>query len=821
MPVMSFVPKALVVVALSLVLSGCYKSAEERAAEHFESGQRLVEEGDLPRAIVEFRNTLKYDEDNLEAYRLMARANFALDEVPSAYAGFLRVVEQAPDDVEGRVALSEMSFVEQSWEEFDRHSSKLEQLAVDQPAANAVLLGAAYRDALQDRDMPRRDALITQAEALAQDLPGHPILQRVRIDTYIAQGAYQKALATIDEGIARDPDDLDHYAIKLALLGRLDDQAALEATLLAMLDQFPDNLTAKETYLSYLLARDRQPDAEAFLERLLVGATPETADGTFFSLINLLRQTKGPDAALARIDEALSGDQANDQIRQSLRATLLFEMGQRDAGIAAMQAILAAQTNGLEGAELWNAQTALAQMLLANGDEAGARETVDAVLLQQSNHPRALKMRSAWLIAEDETTSAINDLRLVLDRNPDDADAMVLMSNAYGRAGNKELSQNFLARATEISNSAPRYALLQGRALIDDAKYLQAESVLIASLRIVPGHVEILQALGQVYLNLDDLPRTEHVADTLAKIDQEQAQVQAQALRTELIARRLGVDEALQFLEQQTAQEGDPASAALTLIQARLKTGRVDDALRTAENAVAENPDDPRLRNALALSYAVARDFDAAEAEFLTLLEGYPQVGNIYLQLARINAAQGDYAEGAAIVARGLEVLPDAPDLLWAKASYLEQDGDIGGAIEIYEALYARNSEGAIVANNLASLLATYRDDAESLQRAEMIVRRLNGTDVPAFQDTYGYVQFRRGNLQEALRYLEPAAAGLPKDPQVQFHLGEVYAALGRQPEALSQMRRALDIAGPLGDAAFRAKLNAQIAQIEADQVDK
>jgi tetratricopeptide (TPR) repeat protein len=820
MPVLSFVSKALVVFALSFALTGCYKSSEERAAEHFESGLKLVEEGDLPRAIVEFRNTLKFDEDNLEAYRQMARANIALDEVPAAYAGFLRVVEQAPDDVEGRVALSEIAFVEQSWEEFDRHSAHLAALAVDEPAVNAVLVGADYRQALQAQDTPRRYALITQAEELAKDLPGHPILQRIRIDTYIAQGAYQTALATIDDGIAHDPEDLDHYAIKLALLGRLDDQAQLEETLLVMLDRFPENLTAKETYLSYLLARDRQQDAEAFLERLLAEATPENADGTFFSLINFLRQTQGPEAALTRIDAALAADPAQDQTRQTLRATLLFEMGQRDDGIAAMREILDPETVALEGDALWNAETALAQMLLANGDEAGARAMIDEVLSQNASQPSALKMRSVWLIAQDDTTAAINDLRLVLDRNPDDADAMVLMSDAYGRAGNKELKQNFLARATEISNSAPRYALLQARALIEDSKFLQAETVLISSLRIVPGHVEILKTLGQVYLNLDDLPRTQHVAETLEKIEVDQAQAAAQALQIELVARRLGVDEALQFLEQQTAQNGDASSVALTLIQARLKTGRVEDALRTATDAVAENPDDPRLRNALALSYAVARDYPAAEAEFMILLESYPQVANVYLQLARINAAQGDYAQGAEIVARGLTALPDAPDLLWAKASYLEQDGDIAGAIEIYETLYARNSDGPIVANNLASLLAAHRDDPESLQRAETIARRLNGTTVPAFQDTYGYVQFRRGNLQEALAYLEPAAAGLPNDPQVQFHLGEVYAGLARSDDALNQMRRALDIAGPLATAEFREKVNAQIAQIELARTD-
>ena len=144
---MSFVTKAVLTVVLLFALTGCFKSAEERAAEHYENGLQLVEAGDLPRAIVEFRNTLKFDENSIEAYRQMARAHRAMDQVPSAYASFLRLIEQAPDDVEGRVALSEMAFLDQSWEEFERHSERLAEVANDQPAAQAVALGGAYRQA--------------------------------------------------------------------------------------------------------------------------------------------------------------------------------------------------------------------------------------------------------------------------------------------------------------------------------------------------------------------------------------------------------------------------------------------------------------------------------------------------------------------------------------------------------------------------------------------------------------------------------------------------------------------------------------------------
>jgi Flp pilus assembly protein TadD len=101
-----------------------------------------------------------------------------------------------------------------------------------------------------------------------------------------------------------------------------------------------------------------------------------------------------------------------------------------------------------------------------------------------------------------------------------------------------------------------------------------------------------------------------------------------------------------------------------------------------------------------------------------------------------------------------------------------------------------------VVANNLASLITTHQDDAESLERAFAIARRLRDSKVPAFQDTYGWIESRRGNREAALAYLEPAAKGLPDDPFVQLHLGLTYAALDRHEEARTALGRALELAG-------------------------
>ena len=101
------------------------------------------------------------------------------------------------------------------------------------------------------------------------------------------------------------------------------------------------------------------------------------------------------------------------------------------------------------------------------------------------------------------------------------------------------------------------------------------------------------------------------------------------------------------------------------------------------------------------------------------------------------------------------------------------------------------------MANNLASLITTHREDPESLERAWQVARRFANVEVPALQDTYGWILHRRGENENALPYMEAAAKGLPNDPQVSYHLAKVYVALGRPDDARFYFERAVNLAGP------------------------
>jgi len=99
-------------------------------------------------------------------------------------------------------------------------------------------------------------------------------------------------------------------------------------------------------------------------------------------------------------------------------------------------------------------------------------------------------------------------------------------------------------------------------------------------------------------------------------------------------------------------------------------------------------------------------DADSAEEVFRAVLDEAPGTEAAVRLLYSLLHLQGRDDEKAQVLNAGLAVNDSSETLLWIKAGALEQQGDIDGAIAIYEALYTADSSNVIVANNLASLLA-------------------------------------------------------------------------------------------------------------------
>ena len=791
--------KFLVFAGILGLLAACQDS-EAQAERHFENAMALMAEGDTARAAVEFRNVFQNNGQHVEA-----RENFAAmlrreGDVEGAYSQYLRLVEQRPDHVEARIALAEMALAAQLWDEARLHGAEAVERAPDDPATDVIALNLAYLDAVEAEDAVGREGVFARAEGLLEADPDNLLLLRLVVDGLVREGSNEAALALLDRALATHPTDRQLHDVRVQVLARLDREDDIIAALREMIELFPEDEALPPTILQAHLARGEFGLARDFLQQIAEGAADDTRrrHEALQAIVQIRLEQEGPEAAMAELDRVIAAEREAGQDAATfriLRAGLQFDQGEPDAAMAALRALL--EEEGLALGTVGNARVALARMLMAEGDNATARELVEQVVAEDTGQPDALKMLAAWLIEEDRADVAISRLRTALDLEPDDAEALTLMAEAHGRNGNRQLARDFLSRAAEASGAAPAETIRYARVLLEDGRDLLAEELVIEALQRAPGHPELLVLLGDIYLKMEDWSRAEQVERSLRNGDETSVAL-ADRLRTAILAAQGQTEAALAYLEELAASdEGADLGTHIAVIRARLATGDGAGALSYTRNLLADDPDNVALRMTLAAVHTGSLQYAEAEAVYRELVAEVPELQEAWIGLIRSLSVQGRVEEARATLEEALNVLPDAPDLLWAQASFREQLGDFEGAIALYERLYAMLPNQPVVANNLASLISTYRDDEASLDRAYTIARRLRGTDVPPFQDTYGWIAYRKGEYQEALEHLEPAAAALSGDPLVEFHLGMTYLALGRQEEALDRLRRAVELAGP------------------------
>ena len=393
---------------------------------------------------------------------------------------------------------------------------------------------------------------------------------------------------------------------------------------------------------------------------------------------------------------------------------------------------------------------------------------------------------------------------------------MTLMARAHEREGNRELMAEMLSLAVEASSSAPAESLRYATHLAGEGQTRVAEDVLLGALRAAPGEVALVDALGKLYVSTEEWGRVEQAVDTLRDVGTPEAEAAADGLVARQLAAQERGEELMTFLEG-TVRGGSVA---------RRRGDRARPSSRAATRRRRWPMPRPRWRRRPTTRFCAScapRCWRAWAGSTRPRPPTAPWSRRSPTPSAcgsRFTAwrwRRGDAAAADAVLEEAIAAVPESATLQWTRAGALEREGDVEGAIAIYEALYERDSDAPVIANNLASLLSTHRDDDESLQRAAVISRRLRGSDVPQFQNTYGWIAFRRGDVEEALANLEPAAAGMPDDPRVQHHYGLALAAAGRDEDALAVLTGVLDA---LGEAQpdYRDAVEAEVARLRGEE---
>ncbi|MBE3638049.1 tetratricopeptide repeat protein [Mangrovicoccus algicola] len=782
---------ALLSSAVIFTLAAC-EDSEQKAQRKFETAQELIAAGDLKRADVEMRGIFDLTPNFLEARLAYANLRKQMGDSKDAYGQFLLAAEQHPRDFEARMQAAEMAA---TLVDFDRMHDNLlvaAELQPDNPRVEALELLEELQTARRDRDTPAIESVRDRARALLDDNPELVHGRNVLIDAYAALNDPYATLEVLDEAIERFPEDKRYYTFKLQILAQLDDREGLGEVLKRAADVFPDDRNFKLSLVRWYLGNGDVDGADAYLREDVARHGADTTPRVDY--IQFLLQARDADAALSQLDAYLAEDGADELLFQTLRATTLFDSGRRDEGIAALRQTI----DGREADDaLRDAQVTLARMLEMSGQPEESRSIVETVLEADPQQVEALKLQAAWLVSQDRISDAILSLRTAMDQAPRDPGLNTLMADAHEREGNRDLMRENLQLAVEKSSYGASESLRYAQLLVAEDKYPVARDVLTQALRRAPADLVLLQKLAEVYLGMADWTGAEQVVRAIRGIGTPQAQTMANGLEATMLGRMQRTDESMELLRGMLDDDSTALMAQAAIIRAHLSKGDGAAARKFMDEVLARTPDAAGARFLNAALLSVEGRLEEATAVYRALLDEDPAQEIVWRAYVSALMRAGDQEAADAALEEGIAALPESMNLLWQKAGIEERAGDTEAAIEIYQTLYDRNSASTIVANNLASLITTYRDTPEDLNRAYTIARRLRGTDVPAFQDTYGWIAFRMGNVDEALPYLRDAAAALTGDTMVQEHYARALVGAGREADAIPLFERAIELTPP------------------------
>lgn len=161
-----------------------------------------------------------------------------------------------------------------------------------------------------------------------------------------------------------------------------------------------------------------------------------------------------------------------------------------------------------------------------------------------------------------------------------------------------------------------------------------------------------------------------------------------------------------------------------------------------------------------------------------TPLEGLSKVqleGQIWRELNNLPRAKQ-------VLNQGMETFANNTDLLYDRALVYEAEGDITQAERDLRSYLDKHPDSTMALNALGYTLV---NRTERFEEAEVLLKKALEAEPnnPVIIDSFGWLEFRRGRIDEAVKWLARAFAALP-DPEVAAHYGEALWRAGRRDEA-------------------------------------
>ena len=750
-----------IIISASALLVFNRDTPREKELKYIKRGDILFARGEYKKARLEYKNAAKIMPTDVEVEYRWGLVDEAEGDVRNAFLAFMQAEQQDPHFHKAKLKIAHYYLIGNSTQAAQKRIDEI--LADDPDNIEAHALNAALLLRKKDFKATEREARF----ALDKD-PANITATSVLTGLYLAEGDISKAGETIEKGIKLNPKDTSLLMLKgkiyeTPLYIEKINEAYKEIFKLKPKDiQF--RLYLANTYIN----AQKIDEAEGVL-REAVSAIPDSWN-IKHELINFLAKYRGLEAVEKEIQIYMAKYPENDELYLWLSEVYLAN-NDTEKAVSILEKIISKEK--MDKYSL-SARTSLARINFIKGNKEIASKIVESILKKSSSNHGALLIRANIAADNGDYQNAVSDLRRIIHSQPKPKEALQLLSEVFLLQGHNDLAIETLNQLIDIdpTNTPSLVRLAQLYNL--NGEQAHALKILSTVNKNYPEYAIGWESTARVAISIKDFETAKSAIKELNKLEGQH--ITATFLEGQLSAANSNDKDAISSYSK--VIDADPSSplaehALYSLVGTHRSLEELDNITKYIASLKTESP---YASTILGECYIKLGKIDLASAAFDKAIASNSLNQSPYIHRAKIYLNEKNSDKAIEILKIASEKMPSDVRASMMEADILRVLGRHKEAIELYDNILKNNPKIDGASNNMAAIIADHEyTDASSLQKAEQAAEQFINSDNPLFLDTLGWVYYRQGKFEQALKIIERALKlNKQASEEMHYHYGAI-----------------------------------------------